>query len=71
MTPFPEDLRGLSGRHVALELTPAGGGGTVIGRIVGTLDAADGLVVIVEPDDRPGRVSLKYQHVSKVRLDPA
>jgi hypothetical protein len=69
--PSSDELRGLTGRRVALDLTPAGGGGTVRGRIVGTLDAADGLVVVVERDDQPGRASLNYQHVSEVRLDPA
>lgn len=67
--PSADELRALTGRHVTLTLTPAGGGGTVTGRVVGTLDAADGLVVIVEPDDETRRVSLNYQHVGEVQAD--
>ena len=69
--PSSDDLRRFTGQRVALELTPAGGGGTVKGLIVGTLDAADGLVVIVKPDGQTGRVSLNYQHVNEVRLSQA
>jgi len=67
--PSSDELRRLTGERVSLDLTPAAGGGTVRGRIVGTLDAADGLVVVLERDDRPGRLSLNYQHVDEVRRD--
>lgn len=64
--PTADDLRALKGETVTLQLTPAGGGGQVEGRLVGTLDAADGLVIIVEPAVG-GRVSLNYQHVAELR----
>jgi hypothetical protein len=67
--PSAEEMRALNGRYVTLTLTPAGGGGTVTGRVVGTLDAADGLVVIVEPDGETRRVSLNYQHIDGVQAD--
>ena len=69
--PIADLLRSLTGHRVALGLTPAGGGGTVTGRIVGTLEAADGLVVILERDGQAGRMSLNYQHVDEVRADPS
>ena len=65
--PTAEELRGLRGSRVELTLTPAGGGESLTGVVVGTLDAADGLVVILERDDRPGRTSVNYQHISAAR----
>ncbi|HEV3095674.1 MAG TPA: hypothetical protein VG104_00895 [Candidatus Dormibacteraeota bacterium] len=36
------------------------------GRVMGTIEAADGLVVSVEPDGAPGkRVTVHYQHILK------
>lgn len=65
--PTAQRLRELKGERVALELTSAAGGGSVTGRIVGTLEAADGLVVVVERDADARRVSVNYQHVAEVR----
>lgn len=67
--PSAEELRGLNGRRVTLALTAAGGDGTITGRIVGTLEAADGLVVVVVEDGLPGHRSVHYQHVSEVRTE--
>ena len=65
--PTAQRFRELNGERVALELTPAGGGGSLTGRIVGTLEAADGLVVVVEREGDSRRVSVNYQHVADVQ----
>ena len=50
-------------KRVKLDLTPqAPGGPTRTGRIVGTLDAADGLVVTFAPDDAPGSQVTYHAH---------
>jgi hypothetical protein len=60
-----DEVRVLAGRQVSLRLTPEAGGEVVEGRLVGTLDAADGLVVVVEPEGSPGRrFSCNYQHIA-------
>jgi len=43
----------------------APGGPTVTGRLVGTLEAADGLVVFVEPEgsSRDQRLTVHYHHI--------
>jgi hypothetical protein len=67
--PSPAELRELRGRTVTLVLTPAGGGGTLKGRVVGTLDAADGMVLFVEPLGQPGRrITCHHQHVEAVEI---
>jgi hypothetical protein len=55
------------GRRVTLHLAAdAPGAPTVTGRVMGTIEAADGLVVSVEPDGAPGkRVTVHYQHILK------
>lgn len=61
------EARGLVGRQVRLRLTPAGGGAAISGKLVGTLEAADGLVLFLEPPGEPGkRVTCHYQHVEAV-----
>lgn len=65
--PTAQRFRDLNGERVALELTTAGGGGSLTGRIVGTLEAADGLVVVLERDADSRRMSVNYQHVAEVR----
>jgi hypothetical protein len=61
------DIRGLTGRRVTLHLAAdAPGAPTVTGRVMGTIEAADGLVVSLEPDGAPGkRVTVHYQHILK------
>jgi hypothetical protein len=60
-----DEVRALAGRQVSLRLAPEAGGEVVEGRLVGTLDAADGLVVVVEPEGSPGRrFSCNYQHIA-------
>ncbi len=60
--PSADEFRGLRGREVTLQMDD---GSRVSGRVVGTLDAADGLVVVLERDEPPGaRFSCNYQSVS-------
>jgi hypothetical protein len=63
--PSAEDMRRLKGQGAILRLAPdAPGAPIVTGRVLGTIEAADGLVVTVEPDGAPGkRVTVHYQHV--------
>ena len=62
-----EDVRRLKGRRATLQLAAdAPGAPTVTGRVLGTIEAADGLVVTVEPDGAPGkRLTVHYQHILK------
>ena len=65
--PTVDEIQALRGADVALLLTPGAGGHAVEGRVVGTLDAADGLVVFIEPANEPGgRLSYNYQHIATI-----
>lgn len=65
--PTVEEIKSLQGSEVVVRLTPAAGGHSLDGRVVGTLDAADGLVVFIEPASEPGRqVSYNYQHIDTI-----
>ena len=58
-----QEIKAAMGKRVRLELTPqAIGGPTRTGRIVGILDAADGLVVTFAPDDAPGNLVTYHAH---------
>jgi hypothetical protein len=61
-----EEIRGLKGKIVTLQLLPgAPGAPAVTGRVVGMIEAADGLVVTVEPKDASGkRLTVHYQHIA-------
>jgi hypothetical protein len=66
--PTVDEIQALNGADVAVQLTPSAGGHAVEGRMVGTLDAADGLVVFIEPASEPGgRLSYNYQHIETIR----
>jgi hypothetical protein len=68
----PEEIRRHVGKRVTMRLAPGAPGGPIItGRLVGTLEAADGTVVYVEPEgSTPGaRLSVHYHHI--VTLTPA
>jgi hypothetical protein len=61
-----DSLKTLVGKRVALDLTPAADSAHVRGKLLGTIDAADGLVLIVEPDEAPGtRRSVHSHHVTR------
>ena len=65
----PQEIRGFVGQQVELHLSPEAGPNPVVkGRIVGVLDAADGLVVTFEPEDaQPGaRVTYHYHYIQAV-----
>jgi len=61
-----QEIKQAVGNRVRLDLTPqAIGGPTRTGRIVGTLDAADGMVVTFAPDDAPGSHVTYHAHYIK------
>jgi hypothetical protein len=65
--PTVEEIQALKGADVAVQLTPSAGGQALEGRVVGTLDAADGLVVFIEPVNEPDkRLSYNYQHIAAI-----
>lgn len=65
--PTADEMRTLLGSDVAIRLVAAAGGEVVEGRVVGTLDAADGLVVVIQPKGDPdSRFSCNYQHIEAV-----
>ena len=58
-----EDIRGLKGKIVSFQLAPdAPGAPSVTGRVLGTIEAADGLVVTVEPSGSPGKRLTMHEH---------
>ena len=58
-----DDIRGLKGKIVAFQLLPgAPGAPSVTGRVLGTIEAADGLVVTIEPSGAPGKRLTMHQH---------
>lgn len=58
-----QEIKQAVGKRVRLDLAPqAVGGPTRTGRIVGTLEAADGMVVTFEPDDAPGSQVTYHAH---------
>ena len=58
-----QELKQAVGKRVRLDLTPqAVGGPTRRGRIVGVLEAADGMVVTLEPDEAPGSQVTYHAH---------
>ena len=62
-----ELIKSLTGRRVRAVLSEAAGGRALTGRLVGTLEAADGMVVFFEPDDAAGTTfSCNYQHLREV-----
>jgi hypothetical protein len=63
--PTADEARALTGQRVLLRLVPEAGGETVEGRLAGTLEAADGLVVVIEREGSPERrFSCNYQHIA-------
>ncbi len=65
-----DEIRRFVGRRVTLQLTPdAPRGPTVTGRILGVLDAADGLVVTLAPDGAPPgmRQTYHYHYIATIR----
>jgi hypothetical protein len=60
-----DQIRALKGQTVTFRLLPdAPGAPAVTGRVLGTIEAADGLVVTVEPKDSPGKqATIHHQHI--------
>jgi len=66
--PTPDSLKALVGRRVVLDLTSAADSAQERGKVLGTIDAADGLVLVVEPEEAPGeRRSIHSHHVKNAR----
>jgi hypothetical protein len=67
-----DELKRSVGTRVTLHLTArAPGAPRVTGRILGVLEAADGLVVTLEPDSAPGtRQTLHYHDITAVSPAP-
>jgi hypothetical protein len=60
-----ELVRSLKGHSAKLQLSAAGGGGELQGRIVSCLESADGLVVyLLDPDGRSH--TIHYQHIASL-----
>jgi len=58
-----QEIKQAVGKRIKLELLPQAIGGPVrLGRIVGTLEAADGLVVTFEPDEAQARPVTYHAH---------
>ncbi len=58
-----QQIKEAVGKRVRLDLAPqAAGAPTRTGRIVGTLDAADGMVVTFAPDESPGSQVTYHAH---------
>ena len=69
----PDEILRYVGQRVVLTLSPqATGGPTVTGRIAGTISAADGLVVTVEPDGAipAPRVTYHYHYIVSIAAAP-
>ena len=61
-----EEIRRLKGKIVMFQLLPdAPGAPVVTGRVLGMIEAADGLVVTIEPNGAPGkRLTVHHQHIA-------
>ena len=61
-----EEIRRLKGKVVTFHLLPdAPGAPVVTGRVLGMIEAADGLVVTIEPNGAPGkRLTVHHQHIT-------
>ena len=65
--PTADEIRALKGSDVSVRLSPQAGGEVVKGRLVGTLEADDGLVVVIQPEGDPARrFSCNYQQIASV-----
>src|SRR5260370_24873783 len=61
-----DEIRGRNEQTVTFRLLPdAPRAPVVTGRVLGTIEAADGLVVTIEPKGAPGkRVTVHHQHIA-------
>jgi len=63
-----DSLKALVGKRVVLDLTSAADTATARGKLLGTIDAVDGLVLIIEPDEAPAtRRSIHSHHLKNAR----
>ena len=74
VTVKPQEIKQYVGQKVRVELLPqAHQGSMVTGRLIGTLDAADGLVVHIEPEgSKPGTSpTVHYHHILSLTPEPS
>ncbi len=70
----PQQIKQYVGQTVRVQLSPqAPQGPKVTGRLIGTLDAADGLIVQIEPEgSKPGTlVTVHYHHILSLTPEPS
>jgi hypothetical protein len=72
MTVDAAELRRLTGRRVTLQLQPhAPGAPAITGRLLGVLEALDGMVVTVEPDSAPEtRMTYHHHYITSITPEP-
>lgn len=67
-----DELRGAVGQRVTLQLAPqVSGQSAVTGRVLGVLEALDGLSVVIEPDGALPGASQTYHHHYVLAVKPA
>ena len=60
---MPDTIRRLKGKRATFQLLPdAAGAPSVTGRVLGMIEAADGLVVTIEPNGAPGKRITVHEH---------
>ena len=71
--PSADEIKRFVGKRVTLRLAPAAGGPpTASGKLVGALDAVDGLIVTLQPPDQPGRrLTYHYHHIMDIKNEEA
>ena len=69
--PSVNEIKRLIGKRVQIRLADAlGGPAAVSGRLVGVLDAADGLVVAIQPGEQPDRrLTYHYHHIVEIKTE--
>jgi len=69
--PSVDEIKRLIGKRVKVRLADAlGGPAAVAGRLIGVLDAADGLVVAIQPAEQPERrLTYHYQHIVEIKTE--
>ena len=65
-----EEVRSYDGQSVTMSLVPGAlVGQEVRGRVVGLVEAADGLIIVLHPEgsEPEARASIHYQHIVEIK----